>query len=1083
MWVLAVVVLLILLVIVVQGLAGFYTNFLWYHWTGVGEIWGTVIATKVALATVFVVAAFALLWTSLYLVDKIAPRALFMAPDTELVRRYQAIVGPHAFALRTVVSFLLALVLGAGTYAQWQHWLLFEHAVSFGTTDPLFHRDASFFVFRLPFLSFLVDWLLVALLVALIVSAIGHFLNGAIRFQSSPRIEPRALAHLSLLLGLMALVRAWAYYFVDRFTLDLSSNGYVNGAGYTDVHVRLPAMTLLAVISLAAFAMLVFNAYQRSLVLPAIAVGLWAFLALVIGVIYPAAVQAFRVTPAQSTLERPYIQDNINATRFAMGLSGVQSRTFPANEDLTPDVLARYQASLQDAQVWDPIFTKSTFDKLQDVSFFFTLTNLTVDRYKIGGKLTPMLVGVRELNTAGSSAARSWVNAHLQYTHGYAAVMAPANSATGSPGTPDFVLGYIPPTSQKGAPQLRQPEVYFAPGETQYVVADTKVPEVNFQTQSASSSGHYKGDGGIPIGSFISRAAFAIHLKDFNLLISNEITPKSRLVYIPDIRQRVQKALPFLQVDSNPYAVVDGQGQLEWMVDAYTTTSYYPYGQPASTSMLPGGSGLAGPYDYVRDAVKVVVNAYTGKMHFYVVNGVRDPLIESYERAFPHMFEPMSAMSGVLKQHLRYPQDLLTVQASTWGSYHLTSAAQFYNSSGFWDLSQISTSPDGSPSKQLQLTADGSVARYLPIYELLQLPGDTTPTFNAVEPLVPISNGDRIQTLAAMLFADSSFKQYGRLEALDTASTGRTIDGPGIVSADILDDPTISKAISLLDQGGSVVTLGTVQELPIADSLLYVRPLYVSSAQTQLPRLVDVIVVYGKQIVMEPTLGAALLDLFGTQVGLSAGSPSPSTGTGSNSSISAAVRRDIAQAYAEYTQAQKALAAGDLGAYQADVTKAGQLLAKAQRLLASSSTSTKKAATPSSATSTGTTQPTNAAASGSSTSSAPRGGIAKDPNVPASGPIAGSTTTTSTAAATTSSVPVSAAAGTATSAGTSQQSAVGATPSSPTGSHLPAPATATSAPGRGGSAVRIARAPAEPTVRAGAGGRPAAATAPAGRVP
>ena len=358
--------------------------------------------------------------------------------------------------------------------------------------------------------------------------------------------------------------------------------------------------------------MLSFNVYQRTLTLPVIAVGLWIFLAIAIGALYPAIFQALKVTPAQSTLEQPYIQRNIAATKLAMDISGVTSQYFPANEDLTPGVLIHYQQTLDDAQLWDPVPSQATYVKLQDKRSFYSLSNLTIDRYTINGKLTPVDVGVRTLNSAGAP-SQSWINTHLQYTHGYGAVVAPANSAT-SAGNPNFDLGNIPATSTSSALTVTNPQVYFGTDDNQYVIADTRQQEVEYQTASGGLvEGSYSGSGGIPIGSFASRLAFAIHLHDFNLLISNEITSKSRLIYIPNVQTAVEKALPFLQVDTHPYPVIEN-GQVVWIFDAYTTTSYYPYAQPAETSVLGGGSSLSGSFNYVRDAVKIVVNAYTGKM-------------------------------------------------------------------------------------------------------------------------------------------------------------------------------------------------------------------------------------------------------------------------------------------------------------------------------------------------------------------------------------------------------------------------------------------------------------------------------------
>lgn len=933
----------IVLIILGGSLAGIYTNYLWFHWFGIGEVWRLVTATKIVIELVFFVLAFSLIFACLFLVDRVVAKSLFITHESEFVRHYREGVGRFSTWIRLAVAFVVALMLAGGTSGQWQHWLLFEHAVNFGQKDPVFGRDIGFFVFRMPFLSFLVDWIFTALVVALVITFVAYILNGALHLELGPqrsfRIEPRALAHLSLLMSLIALERAWAYYYVDRFSLELSQHGVVAGASYTDIHVRIPALTLLAIVSLVAFVLLAFNVYQRSFTMPLIAFGIWIFLALTVGAIYPALYQALKVTPSQSTLEQPYIARNIAATRAAMGIGSATSQYFPANQDLTPGVLASYQQTLDDAQLWDPGPSQATFVRLQDKRSYYSLTNLAIERYSINGVMAPVDIGVRELYSGGV-ASQSWINIHLQYTHGYGAVVAPANRADAS-GNPSFALSNIPASWTSSALKLTQPAIYFAPGQSNYVIVDTKQPEVQYQTASGSLvEGSYQGNGGIPIDSFLSRAAFAIRFHDFNLLISNEITPKSRLINIPDVQAAVEKALPFMSVDSNPYAVID-HGHIDWLFDAYTTTPNYPYAQPANTSVLPSSSGLSGEYNYVRDAVKVVVNAYTGKMSFYTINAKADPLMRSYERMFPQMFKPLSSLTKTdpsLLGHLRYPQDLLMVQSAMYGRYHITSPSGFYSLSNAWDLSQTSTSSTGNPSAPLPLLPNGTIARFSPIYELLQLPGQVTPSFNAIEPLVPYSANDKVQTLAALMLADSSYAQYGKLTAFQTPSGGTPIDGPQLVNAAINSNPTVSKQISLLNQGGSSVLFGAVQILPIADSLLYVRPLYVSSSQTSFPQLQEVVVDYGNQVAMEPTLGAALSDVFGASV-------STSTGSGSSASVPSEVRTLISSAVKDYQSAQTALSQSDLATYQADIQAAGQLMTQANQLLKSSASSTAKVPT------------------------------------------------------------------------------------------------------------------------------------------
>ena len=926
------------LLIVGQGAAGFYTNFLWFHSSGVGAVWSAIISAKVLLSVVFFAVAFALVFVCLYIVEKVTERTLSLAPDTEFVRRYRAIVMPHALVFKIVISFLAGLALGAGTSGQWQRWLLFGHAVPFNKVDPVFHRDLSFFVFRLPFLSFLVDWMFGALVVAFIVSIVAYLLNGAIRVQNSISIEPRAIAHLSILLALMALERAWAYYFVDRFTLDLSSNGFVKGASYADVHVRLPAMELLAVVSLVAFVALAFNIYKRTWTLPAIAVGLWALLAIVIGAIFPALFQALRVTPAQSTLEAPYIKSNIAATREATGISGIQVHNFPANQDLNSSVLSQYTQLLNDVQLWDPSFSYATFEQLQAEFSYYALTNLSVDRYVINGTLQPVVIGVRGLASAGIPSP-SWVNSHLEYTHGYGAVVAQANGneTTSAGGNPPFLVQSVPLTSSIPSLNISQPDVYFAPGDSQYVVVNSKQREVEYQAQGATVTTHYSGSGGIPLSNIFTRLAVAIHLHDFNLLISNLITSKSRLIYIPNVRTEVQRAFPFLTIDSNPYPVID-HGNIEWVVDGYTESSSYPYGQMVDTSALGSSSSLRSTsFNYVRDAVKIVVSAYSGQMTAYALT-TSDPILKAWEDVFPGLIRPLSQMDATLKAHLRYPQDLLAVQSQMYATYHVSSPSTFYEGQNAWSLSPISTGAGGSSSSSLPQQANGQPQRYMPIYEMMQLAGDTEPVFRSVEPLVRKSVSGNIQPMTSLVVADSAAANYGELNAYDTPETA-TILSPGLANATINANAAVSQELTLLDSRGSKVTLGTVQILPIADSLLYVRPLYVSSSQTSYPLLEDVVVLYGKQVSMAPTLTEALSDIFGASSNSGSSSSGGGGTSGTTGPVSDRVRTLIATAAQDYSSAQQALAAGNLGNYQKYIQAAGKALQSANQLLANSGSS------------------------------------------------------------------------------------------------------------------------------------------------
>ena len=691
----------IILIIVFASLktfATFYTDALWFSSVDLHSVWLKLFETKVGLLVVFAALFAVALLASLLVAERLAPKGLSLDAEDEFVKRYQEVIGPYSRWLRIVVVGVLSLIVGSQAVGQWNNWILFENSTPFAATDPQFHRNVAYYVFTLPFEQFLVHWALVSLVVILLITALSHYLNGGIRMQGSrPRVRPAVKAHLSVILGLLALVKAVGYY-LARYSLDNSSNGFVQGAGYTDVHARLPALELLILVSLAAAVLLIYNLRRQGWALPILGVGLWFLVALTAGTIYPAAVQALKVNPAQNTLERPYIQRNITATRAAYGLGGVQNIPYSASSTLNAAEVSGND-TLANVRLWDPTQTGPTYDKYQDLRTYYQFNTLALDRYNVSGVETPVIVGVREINDSALPST-SWVNTTLQYTHGYGMIISPANTATSS-GVPEFPVGQVPPTSQAGYPTVVQPAVYFGLGNSGYVVANTKQPEIDYQLSNGTNvETHYTGDGGVQLSNFFDKALFAIRFSDFNLLISKQITDKSRLMFERGVQARVNKAAPFLSLDSDPYPVLVN-GQIDWVQDAYTTTADYPYAQGADTSALSGGSGLNETFNYVRNSVKVLINAYTGKMTFYVMDP-KDPIIETYRKAFPGMFTSASKMSPALRAHLRYPEDIFTVQATMYGRYHITNAQSFYSAADAWTLSPSPGS--GSPANALATT-------------------------------------------------------------------------------------------------------------------------------------------------------------------------------------------------------------------------------------------------------------------------------------------------------------------------------------------------------------------------------------------
>jgi uncharacterized protein len=978
-WIVVAVVLVIVIIASLRSIAIFYTDYLWFGSVHLSSEWRRLFEVKAGLFFGFAAVFFLALWTSLAVVDHVAPHELALGPEDELVRRYQHRVAPRAVLVRSLVSVVVALIAASGTIGQWQNFLLFTNAQSFAQADPQFHKNVGFFVFSLPFLSFLVSWSFVALVVITIITLIAHYLNGGIRFQGGvPAVSSYVKAHLSVLLALMALVKVFGYI-LARYHLDLSQNGYVQGAGYTDVHTRMPAFTLLIWISVLAMIILVVNIWRRGWALPVLAVGLWALVAVVVGAIYPAIVQALKVTPAQNALEAPYITRNITATRDAYGLNRIQSEPFSADASATTASLEADTESLDDVRLWDPEWTGATFTKQQAIFSYYSFNTLTMDRYDVDGQQVPMVVGVRQVNTSDLP-AQGWVNVHLQYTHGYGMVLSPANDVSDS--EPVFDIGALPPVSQTGLPQLAQPSVYFGlsnpnGGDANYVVADSLQGEVDYPLQSGGNvTSHYSGPGGVALNSVLTKAAFALRFGDLNLLISNRLTSGSRIMFVRDVVQMAEKAAPFLSYDSDPYPVVV-DGHIDWVIDAYTTTDNYPYSQNADTSAVASNGGLAGQtLNYVRNSVKVVVNAYTGQMTFYDVTSLthqRDPILSTWEKAFPGMFKPASQMPKALIPHLRYPEDLFAVQAAMYGRYHLTNVQSFYSSSGAWSISE---SPGaGPPENALPVTfttnAQGvvvsqQVPRMSPLYEDFSLPGQGNVSFNLIDAYVPYSASNERQTLSGFMVAGCDPQSYGDLTVYETP-TGQDTDGPALIDARITQNPNISQKISLLNTNGSQVILGNVLMLPVGQSMIYFRPFYVQSSRNPVPQLEYVIVVYsgpqGNSVVdFDTSLQAALSDVF---QGLAVPSPSstgvPPTTTGP--AASAEVKALIAQADADYNQAQVDLKAGNFAAYGNDLSALQMVLSELEQAsgAASSSSASPSSTSSTSTTTTTTTPPSNEA--------------------------------------------------------------------------------------------------------------------------
>jgi len=925
---------LFLVILFARGIAGFYTDYLWFDSLNFTSVWSGVILAKVGLFLVFMIGFFVLCWGNLLLAERLAPAIRPAGPEEATLAEVRELLDRRPGAIRLGIAVFLAFVFGSGAAGRWREWILFRNHVPFGADDPAFGRDIGFYVFQLPFLTFATNVVFSALVVTLIVTAVAHYLNGGIRFQVlGRRVTPAVKAHLSALVAAIALVKAGNYY-LDRFELVFSSRGAVQGATYTDVNAQLPAFNLLIVISILAAVLFLASVRRAGWALPITAVALWGLVAVVAGSVYPAVVQRFRVEPAESTKEAQYIQRNIDATRTAMGLEGVDVRPFAYNEQLGAEALVSNAETVRNIRLWDPQVLQRTYQRLQEVRTFYRFTDVDVDRYRIGNDTTQIVLSARELNP-DSLPADTWENRHLAFTHGYGAVLSPANSVTAD-GQPDFLVKNIPP---QGEPAITQPRLYHGEAIGGYSIVNAGRDEIDYVREDGTAvTNRYDGEGGVGIGTIPRRLAFALRFGDVNPLISGFMTAESRILYVRDVRDRVAAIAPFLHYDRDPYPVVL-DGRIVWLVDAYTTSNMFPYAQQADLNRLNAASGLNHQFNYVRNSVKVAIDAYDGDATFYVVDP-DDPIAAAYAKAFPKLFSTKEPPAE-LRAHFRYPEDLFRVQTNMWGRYHISDATEFYSQSDRWNIAQDPGSAGGISQGVVPVDAAGTPLgrprenRMDPYYLLMRLPGAPRAEFLILQPFVPFSDDDSRRELSAFMVAKSDPAEYGQLEVF-VMPRDRQVDGPAIVNARINQDPEVSSLITLLSRAGSEVRLGNLVIIPIEQSLLYIRPLYVqATGANAVPELKKVIVAFGGRIQIRDTLQEALVAVFGDAPPTLEERPSAGAGDpavpGGPSAVSVEVRRLMDEAGRAFAEADAALRNGDPVTFASKVQEGRQAFERARQ--------------------------------------------------------------------------------------------------------------------------------------------------------
>ncbi len=895
--------------IALVSMSGFYADWLWFKSVNFTSVWSTVLMTKVVL---FVVAGFitaSMILLNIIIAYKRRPLYVPMSIEADNLERYRAQIEPIKRWVVIGLSVVLFYFAGTSGSMLWSTWLLFKNSTTFGIKDPQFNMDISFFAFRLPFWQTLIAWGISTLVLSIIASAVVHYLYGGIRLQvREDRTTVAARVQLSVLLGGVVLLKAVAYWF-DRYALALKESKLITGLTYTDVNAVLPAKAILAAIAVVCALLFFANIVRRSWVLPAAGTALLVISSVLIAGIYPGAIQQFQVKPSESSKEAPFIQRNIDATRTAYGLDGVQVDDYQATLTASAGQLADDAATIANIRLMDPNVLSATFRQLQQIKPYYAFPeSLDFDRYTIDGAKRDVVVAVRELNIAGNP-SRNWINDHLVYTHGFGFVAAYAN-ARDADGKPSFAVGDLPPT--KGLGDF-QPRIYFGENVPDYSIiggVKTDSPVEFDYPDDTSANGQknytYTGTGGVPVGSLINKIVFALKYQEQKLLLSSLINKDSKILFERNPRERVAKVAPWLTLDGDPYpAIIDGK--VLWLIDGYTTSAGYPYSKQISLSSATNDALTANSsavtaqgnqsINYIRNSVKATVDAYDGTVVLYQWDE-KDPVLATWSKAFPGSVMPKSKISKDLMSHIRYPEDMFRVQREILSSYHVQTAAAFYGGQDFWRVPR-------DPS-----TFGANAGAQPPYYLTLQMPGDKKPEFALTTPFVP--RGGRENLSAFAVVNSDAGPNYGKIKVLQLPRS-TNIAGPSQVASNFEAKPEVANSLSLLRRGGSDVVLGNLLTLPVGGGLLYVQPVYVRATANSAayPLLQKVLVSFGDQIGYNDTLKGALDQVFGGNSGTTSASGSTTTTGTTNNSLASA----LASAKQALADGQAALADGDFAAY------------------------------------------------------------------------------------------------------------------------------------------------------------------------
>ena len=870
-------------------LLNFYTDWLFFNETGYTSVFMTTVYAQTGTGLLFGVLLFVFLQLNLHYANKgeFPLSGIYMVGGRD-IRINRSDAGRMVQPLGVFVSLVLAFLAGNWGAARWEDLLLFANQVPVGMADPVMGKDIGFYLFSLPFIELLKGFAGFMVLAAMALSAAVYYVKGGVVLtDNGAGMDPRVRRHLAFLVGLFALVIAAAFY-LESFKLLLSNNGTFSGAGYVDVHGRLLTYQILTFVTPLAGLMLVLGLWKgnwrMALVPPVVVAALY-----LVGVrVYPGLLQKFKVAPNELTLETPYLESHLKFTRYGYDLDKIENVPFDVDTKLSAADIANNDATIKNIRLWDHAPLLKTYSQLQQIRTYYKFFDVDNDRYLVNGQYSQVMLSPRELSYADLP-SKNWINERLIFTHGNGITFGPV-SRISKEGLPEFFVKDIPAVSLADV-KVTRPEIYYGELSNEYVIVKTKVPEFSYPTATGNINTTYAGKGGVPLDSLGKKSLFAAKFKTEKILLSSDITSQSRIIYNRNIGERVRTIAPFLNFDIDPYMVVDDQGRLKWMIDAYTFSNRLPYSRPVKGGM-----------NYIRNSVKAVVDAYDGTVSFYV-SDPKDVMIKVYSRIYPGLFQPISAMPQDLRKHVRYPHQYLQVQAALYASYHMTDPKVFYNKENLWQVPALGDKP------------------MEPYYTIMKLPGEQVEEYILLLPFTP----SKRDNLAAWLTARCDGENYGKIRAY-TFPRDRLIYGPKQIDARINQDSFISQQLTLWSQRGSEVIRGSLLVIPIEKSLLYVQPLFLAADKAGLPELKRVIVAFGDVVVMEENLELALQRLFGAREAVAAAAAAAATPPGAPAGAAQPPSALAKEAMGIYERAVTLQRQGDWSGYGEELRKLEQVL-------------------------------------------------------------------------------------------------------------------------------------------------------------